>query len=195
MGSKCFHALDSLYSVKLCLFTYRHLIRNHQNRRSLDAELLQSMELDRGGAGDDGVKMTNDMNMVDDGIFSKHTDNDSCRDSEEELECEIKLQQTSGGGDVLTELDRKIQEATKLLQRNCNCMNGRCSRLTVRKIGEGKYNIAGRNVFVRVSNDVLFHKKSVHLYTFESRDGEVRCVENGCISIKTYIQSLLHTFL
>jgi hypothetical protein len=35
-------------------------------------------------------------------------------------------------------------------ERRCQCQGGRCSRLKVKKLGEGKYNIAGRNVFIRV---------------------------------------------
>lgn len=64
---------------------------------------------------------------------------------------------SKGGGDtptqaLTTELDRKVQLAAKLMQRNCNCANGKCDKLRVRKVGEGKYNIAGKNVFVRVSS-------------------------------------------
>lgn len=61
---------------------------------------------------------------------------------------------SSGGGDTptpTTELDRKVQLAARLMQKNCNCANGKCEKLKVRKVGEGKYNIAGKNVFVRVS--------------------------------------------
>lgn len=50
-----------------------------------------------------------------------------------------------------TELDRKVQLAARLMQKNCNCANGKCEKLKVKKVGEGKYNIAGKNVFVRVS--------------------------------------------
>lgn len=38
------------------------------------------------------------------------------------------------------------------MQRSCHCSeDGKCSKLRVRKVGEGRYNIAGRNVFIRVS--------------------------------------------
>ncbi|KAJ8980897.1 hypothetical protein NQ317_011197 [Molorchus minor] len=60
---------------------------------------------------------------------------------------------STGGGDTptpTTELDRKVQLATRLMQRNCNCASGKCDKLKVRKVGEGKYNIAGKNVFIRV---------------------------------------------
>lgn len=66
----------------------------------------------------------------------------------------------SGGGDTTptptTELDRKVQRAARLMQKNCNCTNGKCEKLKVRKVGEGKYNIAGKNVFVRVSFLIYF---------------------------------------
>ncbi|KAL1509860.1 hypothetical protein ABEB36_004535 [Hypothenemus hampei] len=60
-----------------------------------------------------------------------------------------------GGGDtptqsLTTELDRKVQLAARLMQRNCNCVNGKCEKLKVKKVGEGKYNIAGKNVFIRL---------------------------------------------
>lgn len=64
-----------------------------------------------------------------------------------------------GGGDTptpTTELDRKVQQAAKQMQRNCNCASGRCDKLKVRKVSEGKYNIAGKNVFIRVSGDFLY---------------------------------------
>lgn len=67
---------------------------------------------------------------------------------------------SGGGGDTptpTTELDRKVQLATRLMQKNCNCSNGKCEKLKVRKVGEGKYNIAGKNVFVRVSIYQLVH--------------------------------------
>lgn len=48
------------------------------------------------------------------------------------------------------ELDRKVQLAARLMLKNCKCASGKCERLKIRKVGEGKYNIAGKNVFVRL---------------------------------------------
>ncbi|XP_041968938.1 GAS2-like protein 3 [Aricia agestis] len=49
------------------------------------------------------------------------------------------------------ELDKRVQLVTRLMQRGCNCGAGRCSKsLKVKKVGEGRYNIAGRNVFIRL---------------------------------------------
>ncbi|KAJ8676614.1 hypothetical protein QAD02_012401 [Eretmocerus hayati] len=50
----------------------------------------------------------------------------------------------------LTELDRKVKRATEAVQRLCQCPSTRCNKLKVRKVGEGRYNIAGRNVFIRL---------------------------------------------
>lgn len=128
-------------------------MRNSENRRSLDPKIFSPVAVER-GSGDDGLLLIDKlpqrtMSMASDGIYSEKSDDNSSRGSGEDPDNEIR---SSGGGDVvLTELDKKVQETTKLLQRNCNCLNGRCSKLTVRKMGEGKYNIAGRNVFVRVS--------------------------------------------
>ncbi|XP_047523418.1 GAS2-like protein 3 isoform X2 [Pieris napi] len=49
------------------------------------------------------------------------------------------------------ELDKRVQSITRLLERGCRCGSGKCSRLLkVKKVGEGRYNIAGRNVFIRL---------------------------------------------
>ncbi|XP_063537643.1 GAS2-like protein 3 isoform X1 [Cydia strobilella] len=61
----------------------------------------------------------------------------------------------SGDSDVplrpTNELDKRVQLVTRLLERGCRCGAGRCSRLLkVKKVGEGRYNIAGRNVFIRL---------------------------------------------
>ncbi|XP_071055937.1 growth arrest-specific protein 2-like isoform X2 [Onthophagus taurus] len=128
------------------------LVRNTENRRSLDPKILLSVDLDRTKSAGDSVfkkTMNRTLSEASDGIFSEHTDDNSSRDSGEEPEIETKTVHQNEKV-ILTELDKKVQETTKLLQRNCNCLSGRCSRLTVRKVGEGKYNIAGRNVFVRL---------------------------------------------
>lgn len=86
-----------------------------------------------------------------DGVPSDNTEDEWSRGSGEDPDLDIEPDMLVGpGGDTLTELDRKVQAATRLMQRNCNCANGKCSKLRVKKVGEGKYNIAGRNVFVRV---------------------------------------------
>lgn len=85
-----------------------------------------------------------------DGVPSDNTEDEWSRGSGEDPDLEIESIRGPGGDDV-TELDRKVQQATRLMQKNCNCANGKCSKLKVRKVGEGKYNIAGKNVFVRVS--------------------------------------------
>lgn len=86
-----------------------------------------------------------------DGVPSDNTEDEWSRGSGEDPDLEIDTGMRNGAGDATTELDRKVQLAARLMQRNCNCANGKCSRLNVRKVGEGKYNIAGKNVFIRVS--------------------------------------------
>lgn len=50
----------------------------------------------------------------------------------------------------------QVQLVTRLMERGCNCSNGKCSKLLkVKKVGEGRYNIAGRNVFIRVTIKIL----------------------------------------
>ncbi|XP_063992444.1 growth arrest-specific protein 2-like isoform X1 [Diachasmimorpha longicaudata] len=50
----------------------------------------------------------------------------------------------------VTELDRKVRRVAEQVQRLCQCSHEKCSRLKVRKVGEGRYHIAGRNVFIRL---------------------------------------------
>jgi len=50
----------------------------------------------------------------------------------------------------------QVRRATEAVQRLCQCPSNKCSKLKVRKVGEGRYHIAGRNVFIRVS--------TIHLY-------------------------------
>ncbi|KAK9876511.1 hypothetical protein WA026_013885 [Henosepilachna vigintioctopunctata] len=91
-----------------------------------------------------------------DGVPSDHTeDEDWSRGSGEDPDMDVDTSSVGGavggpGGDATTELDRKVQLAARLMQRNCQCASGKCSKLRVRKVGEGKYNIAGKNVFVRL---------------------------------------------
>lgn len=44
----------------------------------------------------------------------------------------------------------QVRRATEAVQRLCQCPSEKCSKLKVRKVGEGRYHIAGRNVFIRV---------------------------------------------
>ena len=81
----------------------------------------------------------------------------------------------------LSELDRKVEQAARAARRQCRCESddatatdaaaaadpnkspdGKCAagdKLKVRRLGGGKYNIAGRNVFVRVSQSVMHRSK------------------------------------
>jgi hypothetical protein len=45
----------------------------------------------------------------------------------------------------------QVQQVTRVAQRHCQCPSSKCNKLKVKKVGEGRYNIAGRNVFIRVS--------------------------------------------
>ncbi|KAJ8922609.1 hypothetical protein NQ315_007641 [Exocentrus adspersus] len=93
-----------------------------------------------------------------DGVPSDNTEDEEwSRGSGEDPDLDIvdtsRRQSSMGGGDTptpTTELDRKVQQAARQLQRNCNCTSGRCDKLKVRKVSEGKYNIAGKNVFIRL---------------------------------------------
>lgn len=111
-----------------------------------------------GGGGGDVVGRTLPVVVASgasDGVPSDTTEDDWSRGSGEdpdmEIDAEVTVTPSRGpAGDALTELDRRVQHATRLMQRNCNCANGKCSKLNVKKVGEGKYNIAGRNVFIRL---------------------------------------------
>lgn len=84
-----------------------------------------------------------------DGVPSDTTEDDWSRGSGEDPDLEIEHPNTPTERS-LTDLDRKVQHATRLAQRHCRCSEGKCEKLKVKKVGEGKYNIAGRNVFVRL---------------------------------------------
>jgi len=51
----------------------------------------------------------------------------------------------------------QVQQVTRVAQRHCQCPSTKCNKLKVKKVGEGRYNIAGRNVFIRVRFIVLLH--------------------------------------
>nr|XP_024214775.1 growth arrest-specific protein 2 [Halyomorpha halys] len=53
--------------------------------------------------------------------------------------------------DILELIRRlKVKYVTKAALRQCRCIGSKCDKLKVRKVGEGRYNIFGRNVFVRL---------------------------------------------
>jgi hypothetical protein len=54
----------------------------------------------------------------------------------------------------------QVRRATEAIQRLCQCPSEKCSKLNVRKVGEGRYHIAGRNVFIRVRP--MFSHKLYH---------------------------------
>nr|CAI5866764.1 unnamed protein product [Callosobruchus analis] len=123
---------------------------------------------DRGG-GDNSLNVIKTLptaSGASDGVPSDHTeDEDWSRGSGEDPDADIsqtppRRPSSAGGGDTptsTTELDRKVQLAARLMQKNCNCSNGKCDKLNVRKVGEGKYNIAGKNVFVRVNIYIVIY--------------------------------------
>ncbi|XP_047121339.1 uncharacterized protein LOC124804990 [Schistocerca piceifrons] len=100
-----------------------------------------------GHAASDGVP--SDATEVDDDWSRGSADADGDADHDD-ADGELELDGDGSRAEDVTELDRKVQQATRLAQRQCHCPSGRCPKLKVRKVGEGKYNIAGRNVFVRL---------------------------------------------
>lgn len=100
------------------------------------------------------AELASPLSGASDGVPSDHTEDEWSRGSGEDPEDDpdgLSFKQSSGpSGDATNELDRKVQLAARLMRRNCNCIQGKCSRLSVKKVGEGKYNIAGKNVFVRL---------------------------------------------
>ncbi|XP_030755481.1 growth arrest-specific protein 2-like isoform X2 [Sitophilus oryzae] len=120
---------------------------------------------DSRGAGDSGALSSlpaiKNTGGASDGVPSDHTEDEEWSGgSPEDPDLDVvdngrRSVDSKGGGDtptqnLTTELDRKVQLAARLMQRNCNCASGKCDKLKVRKVGEGKYNIAGKNVFIRL---------------------------------------------
>ncbi|XP_048526090.1 growth arrest-specific protein 2 isoform X2 [Dendroctonus ponderosae] len=124
--------------------------------------LLIKADLQASGDGDTLNSMpTIKTSGASDGVPSDNTEDDEWSGGSPEdpdldmVDSARKPRDIKGGGDapsqgMTTELDRKVQLAARLMQRNCNCASGKCDKLRVRKVGEGKYNIAGKNVFIRL---------------------------------------------
>ncbi|KAF5304574.1 hypothetical protein FQA39_LY09625 [Lamprigera yunnana] len=53
----------------------------------------------------------------------------------------------------LNELDKRVEHTLQLLHLRCRCVNKKFKKLRIKKIGEGRYTIAGRNIFVRLLKD------------------------------------------
>ncbi|KAK6637681.1 hypothetical protein RUM44_008103 [Polyplax serrata] len=85
-----------------------------------------------------------------DGVPSDHTEDDWSRESAEDTDAEVDGGLIREVISPMNELDKKVQQTTKIVQKHCCCNNSKCSKLSVKKVGDGKYNIAGRNVFVRL---------------------------------------------
>ncbi|KAG8310513.1 1,3-beta-glucanosyltransferase [Homalodisca vitripennis] len=96
-----------------------------------------------------------------DGVPSDTTEDDWSRGSGEDPDLEIEPTNTPTQRGI-TDLDRKVQHVTRAAQKHCRCSDGKCEKLKVKKVGEGKYNIAGRNVFVRLGRcaiDYCAHRR------------------------------------
>ncbi|KAJ8964121.1 hypothetical protein NQ314_005117 [Rhamnusium bicolor] len=111
-----------------------------------------------------------------DGVPSDNTEDEEwSRGSGEDPDLDIvdthqRPSSVGGGGDTstpTTELDRKVQLAARLMQRNCNCASGKCDKLKVRKVGEGKYNIAGKNFSLGIAKS---DNNIAHPTDFDSND-------------------------
>lgn len=93
-----------------------------------------------------------------DGVPSDNTEDEWSRGSGEDPDLDLEVEPGAPcGTDPVSELDRKVQLATRAVQRHCRCgsygssSHAKCDKLRVKKVGEGRYNIAGKNVFIRVS--------------------------------------------
>ncbi|XP_039295230.1 growth arrest-specific protein 2 [Nilaparvata lugens] len=109
---------------------------------------------DSGAGGDDGGLVGG--GGASDGVPSDTTEDDWSRGSGEDPDLlditdHSGIINTPARGDAgMSDLDRKVQHATRAAQRHCHCRADKCDKLRVKKVGEGRYNIAGRNVFVRL---------------------------------------------
>ncbi|XP_073994113.1 growth arrest-specific protein 2-like isoform X2 [Rhodnius prolixus] len=111
---------------------------------------LRSLYVAEGGCGvgeslrraaSDRVAGTCSGGPASDGAPSDTTDDDWSRESPDE---------PNDSSIHLNDLDIKVKHVTRVAQKQCHCAGHKCDKLKVKKVGEGKYNIAGRNVFVRL---------------------------------------------
>ncbi|XP_034836629.1 GAS2-like protein 3 [Maniola hyperantus] len=85
--------------------------------------------------------LNEDQQLVPDNVDAESTKSGG---TESSTDTDVPLKPTN-------ELDKRVQLVTRLMERGCNCSSGKCSKLLkVKKVGEGRYNIAGRNVFIRL---------------------------------------------
>ncbi|KAJ9575771.1 hypothetical protein L9F63_007417, partial [Diploptera punctata] len=123
-------------------------IRHSSSSSAISSGILSVRDLRRAASeGNTGPGATS--GGASDGVPSDTTEDDWSRGSGEDPDLEIDQELGQGDHSEITELDRRVQQVTRVAQRHCQCPPSRCSKLKVRKVGEGKYNIAGRNVFIR----------------------------------------------
>lgn len=153
--------LGSILSWQFQASPNKHEQENNKMRTSFSASAISSYArwntgpqmvlIPDSGAAGDHKHISVPPSGASDGVPSDNTEDEWSRGSGEDPDLEIQPEMRRGPtGDALTELDRKVQHATRLMQKNCNCSNGKCSKLSVKKVGEGRYNIAGKNVFIRL---------------------------------------------
>ncbi|KAF5308241.1 hypothetical protein FQR65_LT06234 [Abscondita terminalis] len=81
-------------------------------------------------------------------------DIDTCsKSSRDDFFTYVESRMLNDSNKSFDELDKRVEKAAQLLHCNCKCANNRLLKLKIRKIGEGRYTIAGRNVFVRLLKD------------------------------------------
>ncbi|XP_075234830.1 growth arrest-specific protein 2-like [Lycorma delicatula] len=123
--------------------------RSISERRSLVLDNSGSGDTLRRTASEGGAGAQPPGGGASDGVPSDTTEDDWSRGSGEDPDLEI-IEQTPVADRNMSDLDRKVQHATRAAQRHCHCTGEKCDKLKVKKVGEGRYNIAGRNVFVRL---------------------------------------------
>ncbi|RZF41924.1 hypothetical protein LSTR_LSTR005692 [Laodelphax striatellus] len=146
---------DSGLSLVSWQFQGTGTITKQHDRRSVNDGSRRG-HVDSGGGGDDGGERGVGGGGASDGVPSDTTEDDWSRGSGEDPDL-LDITDHSGiintparGDASMSDLDRKVQHATRAAQRHCHCRADKCDKLRVKKVGEGRYNIAGRNVFVRL---------------------------------------------